>query len=247
MSGHSHFSTIKRQKAANDALKGRVFSRHSKSIAIAIKEGGSADPEMNSKLRFAIERAKSDNMPKSNIDRILQRASEVGNIEEITYEGFGPYGVGIVVRTATDNKNRTSQEIKNIFERGGGSMAGPGSVLFNFEQKGLIIIKKQKDSQTQILSLIDLGVEDVEEAEDAIEAYVAPAKLSEVRKAVLDAGYEITSFSLILKPKNFVMVDDPNKAKKVLGLIDLLEEHDDVQDVYTNIDMPLDVAKSLRS
>jgi len=245
MSGHSHFATIKRQKAANDAIKGKVFSKHSKSIAIAIKEGGSADPEMNSRLRFVIEQAKADNMPKSNIDRVLQRASEVGNIEEITYEGFGPEGVGIIVRVATDNKNRTSQEIKGIFDRGGGNLAGPGAVSFNFEPKGLIVVKKGPDKDTQILSLIDMGVEDIEEGAGAIEAYVDPNNLSLVKDQVASKGFETQSFSLVLKPRNYVVVQNPQKVKKIMDLVDLFEEHNDVQDVYTNLDIPDETVQQL--
>ena len=247
MSGHSHFATIKRQKAANDAVRGKVFSRHSKAIAIAIKEGGGVDPEGNSKLRFAIEQAKADNMPKVNIERVLSRASEAGDMEEVTYEGFAPEGVGVVVKAATDSRNRTSQAIKNIFEKSGGTLAGPGAVLFNFEQKGLILIKKQADAQMQMLSLIDLGVEDVEEADDAIEAYVAPANLSQTRETLLSSGFEVMSFSLIMKPINLILVEDTDKVKKIINLLDQLEEQEDVQDVYSNIDIPSQMAQSLGS
>jgi len=247
MSGHSHFATIKRQKAANDAVRGKVFSRHSKAIAIAIKEGGGADPEGNSKLRFAIEQAKADNMPKVNIERVLSRASEAGDMEEVTYEGFAPEGVGVVVKAATDSRNRTSQAIKNIFEKSGGTLAGPGAVLFNFEQKGLILVKKQADVQMQMLSLIDLGVEDVEEADDAIEAYVSPANLSGTKETLSGSGFEVMSFSLIMKPINLVLVEDADKVKKIINLLDQLEEQEDVQDVYSNIDIPSQMAKSLGS
>jgi len=247
MSGHSHFATIKRQKAANDAVRGKVFSRHSKAIAIAIKEGGGADPEGNSKLRFAIEQAKADNMPKVNIERVLSRASEAGDMEEVTYEGFAPEGVGVIVKAATDSRNRTSQAIKNIFEKSGGTLAGPGAVLFNFEQKGLILVKKQADIQIQMLSLIDLGVEDVEEADDAIEAYVIPANLGQTRETLLNSGFEVMSFSLIMKPINLVLVEDADKVKKIINLLDQLEEQEDVQDVYSNIDIPSQMALSLGS
>jgi transcriptional/translational regulatory protein YebC/TACO1 len=228
MSGHSHFATIKRQKALNDAAKGKIFSRHAKAIAIAIKSGGSADPEMNSRLRFAIEQAKVDNMPKVNIERILSRAAETGNIEEVNYEGYGPEGIAVIVETATDNKNRTAQEIKNIFERGGGSLAGPGAVSYNFEQRGIIIVRKLADVDNQML-----------------EVYVSPATLSKTRDRIIKAGFEIISFDLIRKPKSLSTVSDTAKAKKIVNFLESLENHDDVQDVYSNFDAPEDVLKEI--
>lgn len=143
MSGHSKWSTIKRQKAVTDQARGKIFSKLSKAISVAVKTGGSDNPDFNPKLRVAVETAKASNMPKSNIDRAIQRASEVGDLTEVLYEGFGPYGVGVVVEATTDNKNRTSQEIKTIFDRSGGNLGGPGSVMFNFVKKGMIIIKRQ--------------------------------------------------------------------------------------------------------
>lgn len=157
MSGHSHYATIKRQKEAKDSAKGRIFSRHAKAIALAIKVGGSADPELNSKLRFAIEQAKADNLPKANIERILQRSQEMGDLEEVVYEGYGPLGVGVVVDAVTNNRNRTSQEIKNIFERAGGRLAGPGSVSYNFELKGMFTVKKRTMLNLRCLVLLIWG------------------------------------------------------------------------------------------
>ena len=154
MSGHSHYATIKRKKDSTDAVKGMIFSKHSKAIQVAIKTGGSPDPDTNAKLRFTIDQAKSDNMPKANIDRILAKASEAGNLDEVTYEGYGANGIAVIVNTATDNRNRTSQEIKNIFERGGGSLAGPGAVSFNFESKGLIVLEKKSDVDEQCWYLL---------------------------------------------------------------------------------------------
>ena len=246
MSGHSHYATIKRQKATKDAAKGKIFSRHSKAISLAIKAGGGANPEMNSKLRFAIDQAKADNMPRTNIDRILSRADVVGNIEEVNYEGYGPDGIAIVVQAATDNKNRTSQEIKNIFERGGGSMGGPGSVLFNFEQKGLVVVKKSvSDLESQMLSLIDLGVDDVNETGDIIEVYTPYDSLSEIKDKIALNGMEILSFEITMKSKTFITITDPVKARKIINLLDSLEEHDDVQNVYSNLDIPPEIAGSL--
>lgn len=236
MSGHSHYATIKRQKEAKDSAKGRIFSRHAKAIALAIKAGGSADPELNSKLRFAIEQAKADNLPKANIERILQRSQEMGDLEEVVYEGYGPLGVGVVVDAVTNNRNRTSQEIKNIFERAGGRLAGPGSVSYNFELKGMFTVKKKDDVESQMLSLIDLGVEDVFEAEDGIEIYVAPEQFQETRNKLLEKGFEIISSELTKRPKNYLIVENENDAKRIMSFLDALEEHDDVQGVYSNFD-----------
>jgi len=236
MSGHSHYATIKRQKEAKDSAKGRIFSRHAKAIALAIKVGGSADPELNSKLRFAIEQAKADNLPKANIERILQRSQEMGDLEEVVYEGYGPLGVGVVVDAVTNNRNRTSQEIKNIFERAGGRLAGPGSVSYNFELKGMFTVKKNDDVESQMLSLIDLGVEDVFEAEDGIEIYVAPEQFQETRDKLLEKGFEIISSELTKRPKNYLIVENENDAKRIMSFLDALEEHDDVQGVYSNFD-----------
>lgn len=236
MSGHSHYATIKRQKEAKDSAKGRIFSRHAKAIALAIKVGGSADPELNSKLRFAIEQAKADNLPKANIERILQRSQEMGDLEEVVYEGYGPLGVGVVVDAVTNNRNRTSQEIKNIFERAGGRLAGPGSVSYNFELKGMFTVKKKDDVESQMLSLIDLGVEDVFEAEDGIEIYVPPEQFQETRNKLLEKGFEIISSELTKRPKNYLIVENENDAKRIMSFLDALEEHDDVQGVYSNFD-----------
>lgn len=236
MSGHSHYATIKRQKEAKDSAKGKIFSRHAKAIALAIKAGGSADPELNSKLRFAIEQAKADNMPKANIERILQRSQEMGDLEEVVYEGYGPLGVGVVVDAVTNNRNRTSQEIKNIFERAGGRLAGPGSVSYNFELKGMFTVKKQSDVESQMLALIDLGAEDIFEAEDGLEIYTAPDRFQEIKEKLLSSGYEILSSGLVKKPKNYLLIENEAEAKKVISFLDALEEHDDVQGVYSNFD-----------
>lgn len=236
MSGHSHFATIKRQKEAKDQAKGKIFSRHSKAIAIAIKAGGSADPELNSKLRFAIEQARADNMPKANIERILQKSQEMGDLEEVSYEGYGPFGVGVIVDAVTDNRNRTAQEIKNLFERGGGSLAGPGSVSYNFEQKSVFVVNKTQDPDSQMLSLIDAGVEDIEDVGEAFEIYAPVEKFQEVKDKILDLGYSLVSAALVKKPKTYLTLQNKDQIKKVISFLELLEGHDDVQNVYSNLD-----------
>jgi len=246
MSGHSHFATIKRQKEAKDSQRGKVFSKHAKAIQIAIKGGGGADPELNSKLRFAIEQAKSDNVPKVNIDRILSRASEMGSMDEVLYEGFGPGGINILVEALTDNKNRTVQEIKGIFERGGGTMASPGAVSFNFEKKGLITVKKATDADSQMLSLMDIsGIEDISSEEEDLEIYTLPSEISEIKDKITSMGYEATSFAIIQKSKNYQKIEDLDSAKKALAFIEKLEDHDDVSGVYTNLDIPEDLLSKL--
>jgi YebC/PmpR family DNA-binding regulatory protein len=241
MSGHSHYATIKRQKEAKDSVRGNLFSKLAKAITIAAKSGGGPDPISNFKLRVAMDAARAANMPKDNIERAISKASGPESIEEVIYEGYGPSGVAVVIEAATDNRNRTGQEIKNIFERVGGSLAGPGAVSFNFEPKGLLLVEKASDPQTQMLSMIDLGVEDLEETADAIEVYVSPDKLAETRQKLIDAGINVTSAELFLQPKNLQPVADPKEASKILSFLDILEEHADVQKVHANVDVPDDV------
>ncbi|MFC1625489.1 YebC/PmpR family DNA-binding transcriptional regulator [Patescibacteria group bacterium] len=242
MSGHSHYATIKRTKEAKDAAKGKVFSRLAKEISIAVKAGGgNKDPDSNYKLRIIMEKAKAANMPKSNIERALSKGSEGAAMEAVSYEGYGPKGISVIVETATDNRNRTAQEIKSMFERVGGSLGGPGSVSFNFESKGLLVVKKRQDVQNQMLTLIDEGVEDVEETTDAVEAYVAPGKLKEMKDKLESKGFEVTSMELYMKPKNMQAVTEGKDATKILEFLDTLDEHEDVQNVFTNVDIPDDL------
>lgn len=244
MSGHSHFATIKRQKAANDAAKGNIFSKLTRSIMLAAKNGG--DPEMNFKLRFEMDKAREAGMPKDNIERAIVKATtEAANIEEITYEGFGPGGVGVMIEVASDNKNRTSQEIGNLFSKSGGSMGGPNSVAFNFENKGFMIVKKNEDPDTQMLTLIDSGAEDIEDVGGEFEIYVAPDKLSAISKDLTAKGFEVGQVELQMKPKNFVTISDPSTASKFIKFIDEVESHDDVQKVSTNADIPDSVMQSI--
>jgi YebC/PmpR family DNA-binding regulatory protein len=235
MSGHSHFATIKRQKGLKDAAKGNIFGKLSKNISIAIKSGGSTNPEMNFKLRIAIDKAKEFNMPKENIERILKAAdSKMDSLEEITYEGFGPYGVAVLVDVVTDNKNRSAQEFKSIFEKAGGNIAGPGAVSYNFEHKGILLVKKNDDVDSQTLALIDLGVEDIEDVEDGLEVSVSPDQLKEVKNKIESAGFEIKRAELTMVPKNYAEIANPDHIEKVTNFLENLEDHDDVQRVYSN-------------
>lgn len=237
MSGHSKWSTIKRQKGATDIKRGLLFTKLARAITIAARDG--ASPDANFKLRLAIERARASNMPKDNIDRAIQRASGGEAVEEAMFEGYGPGGFALIAQVVTDNKNRTSQEIKNIFERGGGRLATPGSVLFQFEHVGQLLVKKQPTSvDEQILALIDAGAEDVEGSEDGIEVFVKPQELANTRDKITKLGFEVERAELIYKPKNMFSVSEPEVAKRALAFLDSLGQHDDVQEVFANLDVP---------
>jgi len=237
MSGHSHYDTIHRQKELNDSKKGKIYSKMSKEIVIAVRTGGGTDPNFNYKLRMVMDKAREYNMPKSNVERAINSGTGGAALDEVTYEGFGPSGISVIIQAATDNRNRTSQEIKNVFERVGGSLTGPGSVSFNFENKGLFLIKKTDSPEEQTLRLIDLGIEDVEETDDGIEVYVTPESLREMREKIEGAGFEIGQSELYMKPKTYVTIDQAEVAKKAITFLETLEDLDDVQKVYSNLDI----------
>lgn len=238
MSGHSHYSTIKRAKEANDAQRGKIFSKFAREIGIVVREGGGADPTFNYKLRMVLDKARAANMPKENIERAISKSASGVALERILYEGFGPGNISVIVEAATDNKNRTSQEIKNLFERGGGRMAGPGAVSFNFENKGLLVVQKNEKPDEQMLKMIDLGVEDIDETSDGFEVYTQPDKLYEVKGQLEGAGFRVFSAELYLKPKMFQTITNSDGARKAIAFIDLLNDHDDVQNVFSNLDVP---------
>lgn len=235
MSGHSKWSTIKRQKEATDAKRGLLFSKLARAITIAAKDGAISDS--NFKLRLAIERARAANMPKDNIDRAISRADGGESVDEVTYEGFGPNGIAVVVQAVTDNKNRTAQEIKNLFERSGGRLGTPGSVTYQFEQVGQLVVTKKGNSEELILELIDAGAQDVDTTDEGIEVYVASNDLAKMREEVLKREFEVKRAELFLKPKTLVTVSDKLTAKKVISFLELLQTHDDVQSVYANVDI----------
>lgn len=211
---------------------------------IAAKAG--ADPDMNFKLRFEIEKARSYGMPKDNIERAIAHATtEAANLEEISYEGFGPSGISVIVVVDTDNKNRSAQEMKNLFERAGGRLSGPGSVSYNFENKGFALVKKSSDVDSQMLSLIDAGAEDIEETEDGLEIYTAPEKLSDLQKRITQLGYEASSVELQMKPKNLQTITDKDQATKALKFLQDLEDLEDVQKVFSNLDIPDEIMKEI--
>lgn len=241
MSGHSKWSTIKRQKESKDAKRGQVFTKLAKSITVAVLAGGGiTDPEKNFRLRLAVDKARALNVPKENIARAIAKGGggkEGANWSEVTYEGYGPESIAVIVEAATDNKNRTTSEIKNIFERGGGSISSPGAVAFQFKKMGFISVGKTESLDEQILKLMDLEVEDVQEAIDAIEVYVKPEQLREARNKIEQLGFKVLSGELIMEAINEVQIQDLQKAEKILKFTESLEEHDDVQKVYANFNI----------
>lgn len=246
MSGHSKWSTIKRRKGAKDQRRGKVFSKLSKAISIVAKEGG--DPTTNFRLRLMVEKAKQANMPKENIARAIQKGSgRLGGEKwkEAVYEGYGPEGVAVIVEVVTDNKNRTTAEIKSIFERGGGRLVAPGAVSFQFKKSGLIVVEKERKVDNQLLNLIDLGVDDVQEATDAVEVYTQPEKLNETKEKIKDAGFRLTEAELVMQPKVMMKIKEKEKAAKIIKLMTLLEDNDDVQKVYANFDISEDVLEKI--
>lgn len=237
MSGHSKWATIKHHKALEDSKRGKIFSKLSRLISVAAREGG-ADSETNFKLRLAIEKAKEANMPKENIKRAIEKGSGkggAGKFEEIIMEGYGPGQVPVIVEALTDNRNRTNSEIKNIFEKQGGKLAKSGAVTFQFKKMGQMLIIKEKDSDAQILKLIDLGIEEIEEEGGFIEVLISPSGFETMKAKVEKAGFKIKDSELIFTPQN--RVDLPtDKESQVRKFLEKLEEHDDVSKVTTNVD-----------
>lgn len=238
MSGHSKWATIKRQKGANDAKRGALFTKLSKAISIAVQQGGGiGDPNQNFHLRLAVEAARNGNMPKENIERAIERAAGKSGeaIEEAVYEGFGPGGVGIIVEAATDNKNRTTSEIANVFNKSGGNMGQPGSVSYQFKKMGQIIVAKNGKSMDDLfLDAADAGAEDVEDVDTEAFIYTNPSDLAKVRDSLTQKGIAVKEMELIYKPGITLSVSD-EEAEKVMALLEKLEDLDDVQKTYTNL------------
>lgn len=241
MAGHSKWSNIKRRKGAQDAKRGKIFMRHAKDIYQAAKEGG-GDSEMNPALRSAIEKARADNMPNDNIDRAIKKATgtlEGVSYEEVTYEGYGPGGVAVIVQVITDNRNRTAAEIRHAFSKNGGNLGATGCVSYMFDKKGYIVIlnqDKQIDEDDITMAAIESGAEDIQIEEEAIEIYTSPEDFQDVSDQLRDAGYTLEEAEVTLIPQNFSTLA-PDEEKKMLQLIDMLEEDEDVQDVHHNLEI----------
>ncbi|MDP2649712.1 MAG: YebC/PmpR family DNA-binding transcriptional regulator [bacterium] len=243
MSGHSKWTQIKRQKGVADAKRGQAFTKLANAIAIAVREGGGiGDPSQNFKLRLAIEKARSINMPKENIERAIEKGQgkgEKGDFFEVVYEGFAPGGAAVIAEAATDNKMRTTAEIKNIFDKNGGHLGVPGSVSYQFVSKGLINVKKNGKSFDDIfLAAVDAGAEDVEDAGEIVLVYTKPEDLAKVKDIITKMGFSIESFELTRKPLSTFQIESPVEAKKILSFVEKLETLDDVQKVYSNFDIP---------
>jgi len=241
MSGHSKWSTIKREKGAKDAKRGAVFTKIGNQIAIAAR--GGVDPNMNSALALAIEKAKQANMPMANIQRAIDRVADknAAALEEATYEGYGPGGIGIIIETATDNKNRTYPEVRTALTKNGGNLAEPGSVAFQFTRKGVIRVAAQ--GEDALLTILDAGAEDAVEEDGEMTVYTDQKELAKVRTALKDAGLDVKEAELQYVPNAMVEVNDPEAARKVLKLLDILDDLDDVVNVHTNADITVEPAE----
>jgi len=239
MAGHNKWSKIKRDKGVNDAKRGAVFTKIGNQIAIAARAG--IDPTMNSSLAMAIEKAKQANMPTANIQRAIDRVADknAAVLEEVTYEGMGPGGVGIIIETATDNKNRTFPDVRTALTKNGGRIADAGSVMFQFTRKGVIQVAEH--SEDALLAVLEAGAEDATYDGDEMTVYTDQKDLAKVRTAIADAGLTVTSAELQYVPMNTIEIDDPEQAAKVLKVLDALDDLDDVTNVHTNADITVDV------
>ena len=241
MSGHSKFANIKHKKEKNDAAKGKIFTVIGREIALAVKEGG-ADPANNSKLRDVIAKAKSNNMPNDTIERGIKKAAgDVNsvNYEQVTYEGYGPSGIAIIVEALTDNKNRTAANVRSAFTKGNGNMGASGCVSYMFDKKGQIIIDKEEcemDADDLMMMALDAGAEDFAEEEDCFEIVTDPDDFSVVREALEKEGIVMASAEVTMIPQNYVTLTDENDIKYLNKTLDLLDADDDVQNVYHNWD-----------
>ena len=245
MSGHSKFANIAHKKAANDAAKGKIFTRLGKEIMVAVKEGG---PEVNnnSKLRQVVTKAKAANMPNDTIERAIKKAAstDMSSFESVTYEGYGPNGTAIIVEALTDNRNRAASNIRNAFTKGGGNVGTPGCVSFMFDQKGQIIIDKEEledecgemDADELMMTALDAGAEDFNEEEDSFEIITAPDDFSAVREALEKAGIPLVEAQIAMIPQTYVELTDDQAIKDLHRTLDLLDDDDDVTDVWTNWD-----------
>ncbi|MFC1655863.1 YebC/PmpR family DNA-binding transcriptional regulator [Patescibacteria group bacterium] len=249
MSGHSKWHSIKHKKGAADAKRGKIFTVHAKLITIAAREGG-GDPDMNPSLRTAIDNAKTANVPNANIERAVKRGTGADKdgieISEVMYEGYGPAGTALYIQAVTDNKNRTVASVKSILSKNGGNMGGAGSVAYLFHQKGLILIKAEAAKHEDLeLTAIDSGAEDIKIEGDTAEVYTNSKDLHNVKKKMEEGGFEIESAEIAFIPENEVKIEEEDKAKKVLKLMEALEDDEDVTNVFSNFDIPEELLEKL--
>jgi YebC/PmpR family DNA-binding regulatory protein len=250
VSGHSKWSSIKHKKGAADAKRGKLFSKLSRAIIVAAKEGG-PDPAGNLALQNAIEKARSYSMPKDNIERAIARGSgqdsDAGAFETIVYEGYGAGGVAVMVEALTDNRNRTASEVRHLFAKNDGNLGETGGVAWLFERCGVVLVDGSADEDELMLAAAEGGADDIERDGSSWQITSAPEQLAAVRSAVEAAGFAVDSAELTMIPKTTIEVDDESQAKKILRLIDALEDNDDVQEVYANFDIPERVLEEVAS
>jgi YebC/PmpR family DNA-binding regulatory protein len=248
LSGHSKWASIKRKKGATDAKRGQLFSKLTRAIIVAARDGG-PDPGGNIALQNAIEKARESSMPKDNIDRAIAKGAGTGAdaaaYETITYEGYGPGGIALFVEALTDNRNRTAADVRHVFTKNDGSLGESGSVAWLFERKGVILVPGEIDEDELMLAAADAGAEDVEAEESSYRVTTAPETLHAVREALEAAGIAIESAESTMVPKTSVEIEDESVARKVVRMMDELEENDDVQDVYSNFDIPETVLEAV--
>ncbi len=239
MSGHSKWSTIKRKKEKNDAQRGRIFTKLVKEITIAAREGG-GNVNVNARLRTAVLTSRAENVPQANIDRAIARGTgELEGImyEELTYEGYGPGGVAVLIEAVTDNKNRTTPEIRHAFSKNGGNIGDTGCVAWMFDQKGLIVVNKEGQDEDEIMMIaLDAGAEDIQDEGDTFDVFTSPSEFESVRSQLIENGIEPLRAEISRIPQSTVAIEG-QEAEQLLRLLEVLEEHDDVQNVYANFDM----------
>ena len=242
MSGHSKWANIKNKKEKTDSQRGKVFTKIGREIAIAVKEGGSADPAANSKLKDVIAKAKANNVPNDNIERIIKKAAGEGNsnaYESITYEGYGPAGVAVIVECLTDNRNRTAGDVRHYFDKFGGNLGTTGCVSFMFNEKGVIVLEREGlDEDTVMSDALEAGASDFQADEDVFEIYTEPSDFSGVRDDLEAKGYSFVSAEVEMVPDAYTDLTDPDQILKMQKLIDALEDNDDVQQVWHNWNEP---------
>lgn len=242
MSGHSKWSNIKRKKEKTDGARAKIFTKIGRELAVAVKEGGGADPAVNSKLKDCIAKAKANNVPNDNIERIIKKAagsSDSEKYEAIVYEGYGPSGVAVIVESLTDNRNRTAADLRHYFDKFGGNLGTPGCVSFMFTKKGVIVIEKAGKSEDEVMeAALEAGASDFLADEDIFEVYTEPEDFSDVREALESKGYEFASAEVEMVPSTYSSIAEEENRAKMKKLLDALEDNDDVQNVWHNWEMP---------
>ena len=244
MSEHNKWSNNKQKKGKNDAARAKIFTKIGRELIVAVRDGGSADPNANSKLRDCIAKAKANNVPNENIERIIKKAAgEAGgaNYEAVTYEGYGPSGIAVIVEALTDNRNRTAGDVRHYFDKFGGNMGTPGCVSFMFEQKGVLVLDKEDNEVEEdklMEDALEAGASDFEADEDIYTVYTEPTDMGAVRDDLTAKGYTFASAEVEMVPSTYTKIDDPDIQVKMQKLLDMLEDNDDVQNVWHNWDMP---------